>query len=400
MVAVPWCKNGRFLEERPSFTLDPHFHAGAYYVQEASSMFVEQALEQSIDLNQKLRVLDLCAAPGGKSTHILSLLSPESLLVANEAIGSRATILSENIQKWGYPNVIVTNDDPSAFKNIPGFFDVILIDAPCSGEGLFRKDQSAVAEWSADSVALCSLRQRRIVEDAWPALKSGGLLIYCTCTYNENENENNVQWIQSTHELEFVSLQAPFKGIQESVSGGVKGYRFFPHKTPGEGFFLSVLRKLEGQESVRPKVKNDQARKSISPKLLKGDFVSLQGADLTIAIPAAMSIEFQWLAQHLKVLLRGTAMGGYKHDKFIPDHASALSTNLDDSIFPIVDLTYDQAIQYLRKDTLEIEAPQKGYCLARFQGNALGWMNVLGNRINNLYPPAWRIRMQADSTRP
>jgi 16S rRNA C967 or C1407 C5-methylase (RsmB/RsmF family) len=189
--SVPWCSSGFYLTERPVFTLDPAFHAGAYYVQEASSMFLEQIIHV-ISKEKRLRVLDLCAAPGGKSTHLLSLLPPESLLVANEVIRSRASILIENLQKWGYPNAVVTSNDPRDFRKLFGFFDVILVDAPCSGEGLFRKDEEARKEWSLDAVHVCVGRQRRILEDIWPALKAGGLLIYCTCTFNERETEENL----------------------------------------------------------------------------------------------------------------------------------------------------------------------------------------------------------------
>jgi len=188
LTIIPWTSHGYYLGERPSFTLDPLFHAGSYYVQEASSMFLEQAFLQAVDRTKPINVLDLCAAPGGKSTHLLSLMNKESLLVTNEVIRSRASTLAENIQKWGYDNVAVTNNDPQDFKRLSGFFDVIVVDAPCSGEGLFRKDPGAMGQWSTDNVALCARRQQRILNDVWPALKEGGILIYSTCTYNELEN--------------------------------------------------------------------------------------------------------------------------------------------------------------------------------------------------------------------
>src|SRR5579859_2899526 len=192
---IPWTDFGYYLEQRPSFTLDPVFHGGAYYVQEASSMFLEQAVKQTVDLSQALQVLDLCAAPGGKSTHLLSLLNDQSLLVSNETIRSRATVLAENMQKWGHDNVVVTNNDPDDFRPLEGFFDLIVVDAPCSGEGLFRKDASAASEWSEEQVDLCALRQRRILNQVWPSLKANGILVYCTCTYNEKENEENLIWL-------------------------------------------------------------------------------------------------------------------------------------------------------------------------------------------------------------
>ncbi len=171
-------------------------------------MFLEQAFTQATNGATHLNVLDLCAAPGGKSTHLLSLMDQNSLLVSNEVIQSRSAILSENLQKWGHDNVVVTNNDPKDFQRLPGFFDVIVVDAPCSGEGLFRKDPGAIKEWSEDAVALCSKRQRRILSDVWPALKTGGILIYSTCTYNSQENEENLRWLQQEYEVESIPLNA------------------------------------------------------------------------------------------------------------------------------------------------------------------------------------------------
>ena len=201
LARVLWSSNGFYLKERPSFTLDPLFHAGAYYVQEASSMFLEEVLKQSVDLSKPLRVLDLCAAPGGKSTLIQSVISKDSLLVSNEVIKTRVNILSENITKWGGANVIVTNNDPSDFKRLPGYFDVIVVDAPCSGSGLFRKDPNAINEWSENNVALCAQRQQRILADILPSLKEGGVLIYSTCSYSQVEDEDISNWLQKEYSL-------------------------------------------------------------------------------------------------------------------------------------------------------------------------------------------------------
>ncbi|HEX8060200.1 MAG TPA: RsmB/NOP family class I SAM-dependent RNA methyltransferase, partial [Cyclobacteriaceae bacterium] len=262
---VSWCSTGIYLPERPVFTLDPNFHAGAYYVQEASSMFLEQAVKSSVDLSKPLRVLDLCAAPGGKSTHLLQLISNESLLVSNEVIRSRAMILSENIQKWGKSNVIVTNNDPKDFTELNGYFDLIVVDAPCSGEGLFRKDEDAMQEWSDENVNLCSLRQRRILADVWPALKENGVLIYCTCTYNEAENENNLKWLSEQKDIELIDLPH-FPGVEKTT-----GYRFMPHKVKGEGFFIAAVRKKSQERSIRLRPGNLKASK-LNPGWLTGDF--------------------------------------------------------------------------------------------------------------------------------
>ena len=254
---IPWAEHGYYLESRPSFTFDPLFHAGCYYVQEASSMFLEQALKQTVDLSHPLKVLDLCAAPGGKSTHLLSLISNESLLVSNEVIRSRANILNDNIAKWGCSNVIVTNNDPRDFQRIENYFDVIVVDAPCSGSGLFRRDSEAIEEWSEQNVALCSQRQQRILADVLPALKNGGMLIYSTCSYSKQEDEEICEWL--INELKIESLKLKFEENWNVIESD-DGYRFWPDKVKGEGFFIACFRKNNGddEESYFPKVKAEK----------------------------------------------------------------------------------------------------------------------------------------------
>src|SRR6187549_341233 len=237
---IPWTEYGHYLEARPSFTFDPLFHAGCYYVQEASSMFLEQALKQTIDLSQPLKILDLCAAPGGKSTHILSLISKESLLVSNEVIRSRANILTDNIVKWGCSNVIVTNNDPRDFQRLENYFDVIVVDAPCSGSGLFRRDPEAIEEWSEQNVALCSQRQQRILADILPALKNGGVLIYSTCSYSRQEDELICDWLRN--EL-IINNEELIISHDWNIVKSDAGYRFWPDKLKGEGFFIACFRK-------------------------------------------------------------------------------------------------------------------------------------------------------------
>jgi len=390
---VQWCEAGRYLDQRPVFTLDPHFHAGAYYVQEASSMFLESAVRCSAELNQPLRVLDLCAAPGGKSTHLLSLLNRDSLLVSNEVIRSRASILSENIQKWGYANVAVTNNDPSAFSELPGLFDLIVVDAPCSGEGLFRKDPDAVTQWSKDSVALCAARQRRIIQDVWPALRQNGVLIYCTCTYNESENEQNLHWLSEQHDVDFITVPSIAAGIEQVTVGKLKGHRFFPHRVKGEGFFLSAMRKLGAQSSDHSdrKRKSERATKTAAP-WLTGDFVISQHGELLRGVPSSCHSIADLLSQRLNVVTMGVAMGTIKHGKFIPEHALSLSTDLNKSEFQTIDVDKEQALQYLRKGTLNLDTHSKGFSILQFEGNPIGWVNVLDRRINNMYPSAWRIK--------
>ena len=235
---VPWCSHGRILPERPQFTLDPHFHAGAYYVQDSSSMFVGHAFRHILkDLRvpsgRPFRVLDLCAAPGGKTTDLAASLreafGDAFILVANEVMKARAGVLADNVALWGDPNVVVTSDDPSAFAGLPGFFDVIVADVPCSGEGMFRKDEEAQKQWSEDNVALCEARQRRIIADVWPSLARDGVLIYSTCTFNRYENDGNVRW--TADELGAVAVEVfcgggveAHEGVDGFFAGGVDGY--------------------------------------------------------------------------------------------------------------------------------------------------------------------------------
>ena len=256
-VKVPWTEYGYYLTTRPSFTFDPLFHAGCYYVQEASSMFLEQALKQTVDLSQPLKVLDLCAAPGGKSTHILSLISKDSLLVSNEVIRSRANILNDNVIKWGCSNVVVTNNDPRDFQRLENYFDVIVIDAPCSGSGLFRREPEAIEEWSEQNVALCSQRQQRIVADVLPALKNGGVLIYSTCSYSIEEDEKICEWL--IDELIINNEELIINPDWNIVPSGA-GYRFWPDQVKGEGFFIACFRK-NGEDEQEIHLSNSKGPK-------------------------------------------------------------------------------------------------------------------------------------------
>lgn len=398
---VPWTRFGKYLNDRPVFTLDPLLHAGSYYVQEASSMFLEQALAQSVDLSQPLRILDLCAAPGGKSTHLLSLISRESVLVSNEVIRSRASILSENIQKWGYPNAIVTNNDPADFQKLTGFFDVIVVDAPCSGEGLFRKDPDAMDKWSPENVQRCCGRQRRIVSDAWDSLKENGILIYSTCTYNEAENEENLKWLKENQKVEFRKVSTkPEWGVEEIIKDNVIGYRFFPHRTKGEGFFLSVMQKRESIKIIPLRNKSVLAppARSVSERLQEWILPSapvtfFQFNDLLFYTPASKSEEVGFLLQNFRIVYAGTNLATLKHDKLIPDHALALSVELRKGNSPTAELSKSEAIKYLRRDAIQIEGASMGFTLVTYHGLPLGWANVLSNRVNNMYPSDWRIRM-------
>lgn len=398
---VLWCNSGKYLEARPVFTLDPAFHAGAYYVQEASSMFLEQVFTQLGLTEPRIRILDLCAAPGGKSTHIISLLHPESLLVSNEVIRQRASILQENLSKWGYDNCVVTNNDPQDFKRLEGFFDVILVDAPCSGEGLFRKDIQARAEWSEQNAYHCSIRQRRILNDIWPSLKGGGLLIYCTCTYNPDENEENMQWLSEQHEVESISLKVKDTwGIDKISYRNITGYSFHPHQVKGEGFFLSVVRKEKIQHETRMKGKQESNRipkhivKELADWLMNPESMTFHIHNESIYVLNEKLYEAMTVVRnHLRIVSMGTPVGERKGSKLIPSAELALSVHLNRKNFHTLELSLDNALTFLKKENVKLTEFRKGYTLVTYNSLPLGWLNVLENRANNLFPKAWRIRM-------
>jgi 16S rRNA C967 or C1407 C5-methylase (RsmB/RsmF family)/NOL1/NOP2/fmu family ribosome biogenesis protein len=410
---VPWSAEGIYLQRRPTFTFDPLFHAGCYYVQEAGSMFVEKALRTYVE--GPVAMLDLCAAPGGKSTHARSVLPAGSLLVANEVMRNRSQILAENLIKWGHPEVVVTNNDPADFTPLGPTFDVILTDVPCSGEGMFRKDAVAVEEWSVENVANCEARQRRILADIWPTLKPGGLLVYSTCTYNREENEDNVLWIARTLGADILPLPVdPAWDITGNLTrADFPVYRFLPHRTQGEGFFMAVLRKhaddaSEGEEGIAiyNKVRKGKRDRESAPKTPaipaeartwvqqpEAYLWEMQG-DTAVAFPAAHAALYQRLKERLKVIHAGITVGSVKGKDFIPHHSLAMSTVLSREAFPTAEVTYEQAIAYLRKESLTLSQPAlpRGYVLLTYQGAALGFVKHLGNRANNLYPQEWRIR--------
>jgi 16S rRNA C967 or C1407 C5-methylase (RsmB/RsmF family)/NOL1/NOP2/fmu family ribosome biogenesis protein len=397
---IPWTELGYYLEERPSFTFDPLFHAGCYYVQEASSMFLELALRQTVDLATPLKVLDLCGAPGGKSTHIQSLISPDTLLVTNEVIKSRVLILEQNIIKWGASNVMITNNDPQHFTRLGSFFDVMVVDAPCSGSGLFRRDPEAIEEWSLNNVALCSQRQQRILSDGLPALKEGGVLIYSTCSYSKEEDEGIADWLIREQGMEPIALQIEeeWRIVQTISAEGAFGYRFFPDKVKGEGFFLACFRKSmpPREERIRTK-KLEMAGKQERAALEKWvdttgqDFYKVR--DSIIAVPQKLSGDYTVIKSNLNVYYAGVSLGQVMRDKLVPSHALALSSLLSERV-PTTALSYGQAVRYLQRGELSIEVKQTGWQVVSYQSHSLGWINALPNRINNYYPKEMRILKQ------
>lgn len=403
--AVPWNKQGRYLDSRPVFTLDPLFHAGAYYVQEASSMFVAQAFNSLVNRDMPLRVLDLCAAPGGKSTLLASLLNEEDLLIANEVIQPRAAILTENLTRWGQMNTWVCNNDPKDFSRLPGYFDVMLIDAPCTGSGLWRKDEEALDEWSAEHVKLCSERQKRIVADALPALKEDGILLYATCSYSAEENEQIGDWLCSNLPLEPVAVPVEASwhiAATRSAERLAYGYRFYPWQLDGEGFFLAAFRKTAGDDE-RPSGKEKNKGKGAAPRtkddtdrwkpFLGNDFKAIEREGEYYAIQAAHRADLEQLQKSLRIRKTGTALGKFAGKDSIPDHELALSVHLSPGVQRLP-LSLEEALLFLKKEEIRKDNPVKGWQAATYEGLALGWGKWLPNRMNNYFPKNWRIRME------
>ena len=398
---VPWCPHGHYLNARPSFTLDPSFHAGAYYVQDASSMFLWQALTQVVGDSNGLKVLDLCAAPGGKST-LLSSYFENGLVVSNEVIKQRAAVLVENTSKWGAHNMVVTNNDPSHFQSLPQFFDVMVVDAPCSGSGLFRKDPAAMEGWSTDLVALCAQRQQRILADALPALALGGTLIYATCSYDPNEDEHIADWLINEMGLTPQAIDINnYPGIVETAATISKapGYRFYPDQIKGEGFFIAAFKKEKDLGTVLSSFKSKDAVLEKLTKKMQEQLAEVLPANDTIAtflqsgmikaIPAVFESSILQLASQLYIKKAGVSVGELKGKDFIPAHEYALSY-LPLDLFNRVDLDKEQALSYLRRAEFNCSG-EKGWNLMRYNGLGLGWAKILPNRTNNYYPQEWRI---------
>ena len=363
LTPVPWAKDGYLLSERPSFTLDPLFHAGAYYVQEASSMLLDFIIRQLV--KEPVTMLDLCAAPGGKTTCAMAALPEGSILYSNEPIRTRANILAENVMKFGHPDIIVTNNYAKDYAKAKKTFDVILTDVPCSGEGMFRKDPNAINEWSTSNVDSCWKIQRSIVEDIWQCLKPGGILIYSTCTFNAHEDEENVQWIIDNLGADPIALE----GVKEewNITGALKGnlpvYRFIPGKTKGEGLFMAVMRKKgEPTQGSTPTILKKEGKISMKEK-------------------------------GLKVMTHGINPPTQKGKKTIPDISLALSINQKENDYPHVDVDRQTAINYLRREAITLPADTpRGIVTITYKGLGLGFANNIGNRANNLYPQEWRIK--------
>lgn len=392
---VPWAGNAVYLDHRPQFTLDPLIHMGCYYVQEASSMFLEQAVRKCV--SGPVKALDLCAAPGGKSTLLASLLPEGSLLVSNEIQRGRAQILAENMTKWGRSGVMVTCNTPKQIGQSNLMFDLIAVDAPCSGEGMFRKDEGAVTDWSLQNVEMCALRQRQIIEDVWPALKPGGYLIYSTCTFNRHEDEDNVQWIIEQFGAEAIKIDTnPEWNIKASLTqDNLPVYHFMQHLTRGEGFFLCLLRKPDGafREIPQKPFKADPTVPAECRKWLNDGYEYYVKGDSIYALPAPLASDMNQVNKELYSLIPGIEVAVRKGHDWVPAHALAMSDALNTEAFNKVDITRKQALEYLHCDALRLEDASRGIVLLTYKGIPLGFAKNLGNRANNMYPQEWRIRI-------
>ena len=407
---VPWNSHGRLLSQRPQFTLDPHFHGGAYYVQDSSSMFVGyvfRSILAGMDLPQSrpVRVLDLCAAPGGKSTDLAASLreafGDRFILVSNEVMKQRAGVLADNMALWGDPNVVVTSDDPRVFASMPDFFDIVVADVPCSGEGMFRKDEVAQRQWSADNVALCEARQRRIIADMWPCLKTDGVLIYSTCTFNRYENDGNVEWIGRELGASCISAEACPQQMN-GIIGTACGYSLVPGHVEGEGQYCAALVKTAdtdfsaGRDGSSRGVPGKKVMQSL-PESLKNLFtekVSLRlKGETVIVVPEVIAQDVAAIESRLHVLSAGCAVGVMKGQILVPDADLALSIIYDMDSYPIADVDLQTALAFLHRDAVMLPDCEKGYVLIRHEGLPLGFVKNLGNRCNNLHPQGRRIRM-------
>ncbi|MDR2911979.1 MAG: rRNA cytosine-C5-methylase [Alistipes sp.] len=402
---VPWNRYGAYLSERPVFTLDPAWHAGAYYVQEASSQFVEHVYREACggeELPEGVRILDLCAAPGGKTTLWSTLAGPTGLVVANEVIKQRAGVLADNVRRWGVGNVAVCCNEARDFAPFRHWFDVLAVDAPCSGEGMFRKNRGARDEWSPAAVEMCAARQKRILADAWEALRPGGLLIYSTCTFNRLENEGNVAWLMANFSVEPVDVEVPEEwGIEVGEVSGIRTFRMWPHRARGEGFFAAVMRKGDGR------MKRETPRTRREPL---GELNRPESRPLAewVAAPEAMKFarageacygfyrpvyrDVAALAGGLHVIYSGVCMGQIFNGRLRPDHALALFADLDRGRAAVTSLTREEALDYLRKrEFADVSRLPEGLNLLTHDELAIGWTKRIGHRTNTMLPNSFRI---------
>lgn len=396
--AVPWCKGGFYLQERPNFTHDMLFQAGCYYVQEAGSMFLDHAIRQAVDLTKPLAALDLCAAPGGKSTLALSLLHQDSVLVANEVIRPRAEVLAQNLSKWGACNVLVTNNDPREFSGIGTAFDLVLVDAPCSGSGLFRKQEDAAEEWSPDNVKLCAQRQKRILADMLPSLKDNGVLIYSTCSYSKEENEDIADWLVEQQGLKPVAIpiDEAWNIVLSKSDRGATCYRFYPDKTESEGFFCALFTRENGEQAGYSKNKKGALEAASKKELaVLAPYLSVKENQCVMKFKDELLLmntaTRDFINAHPKLYYRkaGLKLGSIIRDELIPHHDLALSIDASGGIERI-EADDETLLRFMKKENFKAVGA-KGWALMCCKGFGLGWIKNLGNRVNNYLPNEYKI---------
>ena len=386
---VNWSDNGFYVPHNSVFAADPLWHAGAYYVQEASSMFLEKILSKFLPEYQNPLVLDLCAAPGGKSTLISTLLAQNGgFLVANEVISSRLGSLRENLTKWGLPNFWVTNRDAAFWGKQTALFDVMVVDAPCSGEGMFRKDPQSRSQWNEDSPAFCANRQKRILEDALPALREGGLLVYSTCTFNQNENEAILTFLEQNG-VEWLQIEIPESGTTKRQNG----FAFYPHKVKGEGFFIAVGRKTKGEQfsNVTNRI---SLPKPISFDLggleLKEPWFGCNFNDKVLLFNNDSEAHYNKLSSVASIDNFGFHWAEIKGKDYIPLPLAAYAKTYVAPDFNTTEIDYQAALKLLRKEDPGHTLP-RGFHLLSYKKVPLGWIKSIGNRNNNLYPSNFRL---------
>lgn len=388
---VQWYEEGRFLNQKKQFITDPLWHAGVYYVQESSSMILAAVFRQIYGENSPKSVLDLCAAPGGKSTLLQSLISDESVMTANEVIKSRAQILKENHIRLGISDkLIITQNDPRDFGKLNEVFDYVQIDAPCSGEGMFRKEEAALREWSEANCKLCTERQNRIIANVFPAVSKDGYIVYSTCTFNPDENEKLIYKICNEFEVESIQLNFdPDWKITEVNYNGVYGYYFYPHKVQGEGLFVSVMKKKSGyglnlQSSLRKE-------KSSKIDFLIDDENIFQRNGHFHYESSELNNFKALISNKLNIIYSGIELGELKGKDFIPAQSMA-NFHKTLHLFPKIEVTETQALEFLRGNDPKLFPEEKGIYLLTYKNFELGWIKFIGNRTNNYYPKPWRIR--------
>ena len=388
---VEWCEGGYYLSSRPNFTFDPLFHAGMYYVQEASSMFLDRVL-RSYAADGPVMMLDLCAAPGGKSGVARAALPEGSLLVSNEPVARRASVLVENMAKLGHEDVMVTNNYPCDIGRSGLMFDVMLADVPCSGEGMFRKDSGAVEQWSVENVSLCQARQRRIVADVWPSLAEGGIMIYSTCTFNRYEDDCNAEWICSALGAEKYPLWKELPHEWKIISTEY-GSLLVPGLVSGEGQYCAAVRKISAVNGrVKQRQKTGWSRESV-PDMFRIPMKYILKGGLVIAVPEAVAEDAMTVESCVRTISTGCAVGEKKGTVTVPSADLALDIMLDEGAFCAAELDLEKALAFLHRDTICIEDSPKGYVKVCYDGLPLGFVKNLGSRCNNMLPQGRRIRM-------